>query len=181
MQRIFLFIITGVAAAVILSSCGDNKAAETKAAPAAAVVHYDLVKIEKEPLEQTVKLPAQLSAFEEVSIFPKVNGYVKEVKVDIGSHVRQGQLLMTLDAPELLQASVQARERFARSKADYMLARENYERLNQAAATAGAVSPMDLASAKTKAEADSAFCNAEKANWQMQQTMLGYLNVMAPF
>ncbi len=179
MKCIILFLIAG--AAVVLSSCGDNKASENKTVSPAAAVHYNIVKAEKEPLAQTVKLPAQLSAFEEVSIFPKVNGYVKEVKADIGSHVRQGQLLMTLDAPELLQASVQAKERYARSKADYMLAKENYERLSQAAATAGAVSPMDLASAKTKTEADSAFCNAEKANWQMQETMLGYLNVTAPF
>ena len=170
-----------MAAAFLCSSCGENKASGNKTLPQAATIHYNIVKAEKEPLQQTVKLPAQLSAFEEVSIFPKVNGYVQQVKVDIGSHVRQGQLLMTLDAPELLQASAQARERYARSKADYSLAKENYARLGQAAATEGAVSPMDLASAKTKAEADSAFCNAEKANWQMQQTMLGYLNVMAPF
>jgi RND family efflux transporter MFP subunit len=179
MQRILLFIIAGIAAAIILSSCGDNKAAETRAVPAA--VHYDIATIEKEPLEQMVRLPAQLSAFEEVSIFPKVNGYVKDVKVDIGSRVHQGQLLMTLDAPELLQATIQARERYARSKADYALARENYERLNQAAATAGAISPMDLAAAKSKAVADSALQNAEKANWQMQETMMAYLNVLAPF
>ncbi len=40
---------------------------------------------------------------------------------------------------------------------------------------------MNLASLKAKADADSALCNAENANWQMQETMQGYLKVTAPF
>lgn len=128
-----------------------------------------------------MKLPAQLAAYQEVSIFPKVNGYVKSVLVDIGSHVQAGQLLMVLEAPELEQASAGAKEKYARAQSDYTISRENYERLKQAARTPGAISPMDLATAKSKTEADSALSNSEKANWQMQQTMMGYLKVVAPF
>ena len=51
----------------------------------------------------------------------------------------------------------------------------------EAARTPGAISPMDLASAKAKRDADSSLSNAERANWQMQQTMMGYLRVTAPF
>jgi len=40
---------------------------------------------------------------------------------------------------------------------------------------------MNLASLKAKADADSALANVEKANWQMQETILGYLKVTAPF
>jgi membrane fusion protein, multidrug efflux system len=110
-----------------------------------------------------------------------VNGYVKEVWVDVGSHVKKGQLLMDLEAPELEQATTQAKERYARAKLDYTISEENYERMRQAALTPGAVSPMGLASLKAKADADSALCNAEKANWQEQQAILGYLRVTAPF
>ena len=46
--------------------------------------------------------------------------------------------------------------RYARSVSDYTISRENYERLRQAAQTRGAISPMDLASAKAKTDADSA-------------------------
>jgi RND family efflux transporter MFP subunit len=53
--------------------------------------------------------------------------------------------------------------------------------MRRAAETPGAVSPMGLASLKAKADADSALCNAEKANWQMQEAILGYLKVTAPF
>jgi RND family efflux transporter MFP subunit len=116
-----------------------------------------------------------------VDIFPKVNGYVTGVLVDVGSHVRQGQVLMTLEAPELVQAVAGAREKYARAIADYTIDKENYERLNQASRTPGAISPMDLATDKAKAQADSALANSEKANWQMQQTMMDYLRVTAPF
>lgn len=161
--------------------CGTKGSAANTAA-AVTATHYQLATVEKASgLEQLVKLPAQLAAYEEVSIFPKVNGYVKRVWVDIGSHVKKGQLLMELEAPELEQASMQAKEKYARATLDYTISRENYERLRQAALTPGAVSPMGLASAKAKEEADSTLCNAEKANWQMQETILGYLRVAAPF
>ena len=164
-------------AALFVYGCSDNKAAENKAA-APAPAAYTLAKAEQEPVQQVMKLPAQLAAYQEVSIFPKVNGYVKTVLVDIGSHVQAGQLLMLLEAPELEQATAGAKEKYARAQSDYTISRENYERLKQAARTPGAISPMDLATAKAKTEADSALSNSEKSNWQMQQTMMGYLRVM---
>ncbi|WCT14347.1 efflux RND transporter periplasmic adaptor subunit [Mucilaginibacter jinjuensis] len=166
--------------ATALYGCSEHKPAETKAT-ADAPPHYQLVTVQKAGMEQTVKLPAQLAAYEEVSIFPKVNGYVKSVLVDIGSHVSKGQLLMTLEAPEVQQAVLQAKEKYARAKADYTLNKENYYRLKVAAKTAGAIAPMDLATAKSRMEADSALANSEKANWQIQQSLMDYLHVTAPF
>jgi len=163
-----------------LFSCSENrshKKDETKGPPA----KYRFATVEKEPLSTTIKLPAQLAAYEEVSIFPKVNGYVKTVLVDIGSKVAKGELLMMLEAPELEQASLQAKEKYERAKADFSMDREHYQRLLEASKTAGAISPLDLSAIKSKMEADSALCNAEKANWQMQEAMLGYLKVTAPF
>jgi membrane fusion protein (multidrug efflux system) len=166
--------------ALSLYGCSDNKDPENKSVPAPKV-QYALVKAERRSVEQQFRLPAQLAAYQEVSIFPKVNGYVRSVSVDIGSHVRKGQLLMVLEAPELEQAVMQAKERYARAVSDYAISRDNCERLVQAARTPGAISPMDLASARAKRDADSSLSNAEKANWQMQQTMMDYLRVTAPF
>jgi membrane fusion protein (multidrug efflux system) len=90
-------------------------------------------------------------------------------------------LLMTLEAPELQQAVAQARERYAHAKLDYTISEENYQRMRQASQTPGAVSPMNLSSLKAKADADSTLCNAEMANWQMQEAVLGYLKVTSPF
>ncbi|HWB28105.1 MAG TPA: efflux RND transporter periplasmic adaptor subunit [Chitinophagaceae bacterium] len=178
MKQIIFLIIPFAGLAACSSSEGKGNA-KPDAKPAAPV--YQTATIVKAGVANTVTLPAQLAAYEEVNIFPKVNGYVKSVLVDIGSHVSKGQLLMTLDAPELLQASAQAKEKYARSGADFAIAKEHYTRLLEAAKTPGAISPLDLATAKDNMEADSAQSNAEKANWQMQQTMLDYLNVTAPF
>jgi membrane fusion protein (multidrug efflux system) len=160
------------------SSCGNHttESTETKKSP-----DYILAPVEKSGVATMIKLPAQLSAYQEVSIFPKVNGYVKQVYVDIGSEVHTGQLLMMLEAPESGEATMQAREKYAQSRANYSIDKENYARLLEASSTPGAVSPLDLSSARAKMEADSALSNAEKTNWQMQQTMQDYLRVLAPF
>lgn len=142
---------------------------------------YQTAIIEKVTLSNTVKLPGQLAAWQEVSIFPKINGYVKTVLADIGTPVSKGTLLMVLEAPELEQAVAEAKEKYERAKADFSIDRERYNRLLEAAQTAGAISPLDLSAMKSKSEADSALCNAAKANWLMQQTMMGYLKVTAPF
>ena len=166
--------------AIFLCSCSDKKDPANNSVTN-ATPHYTLAKVEKAPVHEQLKLPAQLAAFQEVSIFPKVNGYVKTVLVDIGSHVKKGQTLMTLEAPELEQAVAQAKERYARARSDYSIDKDNFERVKEASQTPGAISPLDLASAKAKADADSALSNAEKSNWQMQQTMMDYLIVTAPF
>ncbi len=107
--------------------------------------------------------------------------YVKTVLVDIGSKVAQGTLLMILAAPELQQEALQAKEKYARAQADYSIDKEHYQRLLEASKTPGAIATLDLSTIKSKMDADNAVCNAEKANWQAQQTMLGYLRVTAPF
>lgn len=178
MKRIIFFAIP----VMLLAACGsDEKKEDKKKETKAAKPHYEFAVVEKAGVSTTVKLPGQLTAYQEVSIFPKVNGYVKSVFVDIGSHVSKGQLLMTLEAPELEQAVLQAKERYTRSKADFSIDKERYFRLLEASRTAGAISPLDLSTVKAKVESDSALSNAEKANWQMQQTMMAYLQVTAPF
>lgn len=175
-MKYYLLLIAGL---LFISSCKENKAAQPKIIKAENKQSATPPIQEEKPTE--LRLPAQLAAYEEVSIFPKVNGYVKTVLVDVGSKVSKGQLLMELEAPELEQASLQAKEKYTRARADFLLDKERFRRLQEAAATPGAVSPLDLSTIKAKMDADSALCNAEKNNWQMQQTMQTYLRVTAPF
>lgn len=163
-----------------LYACSTGTSAGKKAA-AKTVMHFNTTVVSATGVSTAIRLPAQLAGYQEVSIFPKVNGYVQQVLVDIGSAVHKGQVLMTLEDPELEQAAVQAREKAAHAQAGYMITKDSYYRLLEASRTAGAVSPMDLSAAKSRMAADSALCNAEKANWDMQKTMLSYLKVTAPF
>jgi RND family efflux transporter MFP subunit len=176
MNRLTLLL----AVVLLLNACMHSKEADPK--PVVNYVpHYPLAIIQETGVDEIEQLPGQLVAYQQVNIFPKENGYVQTMLVDIGSHVRQGQLLMVIVAPELDQASSQAKENYARAKADFTIAKEDYERLKEAAATRGAVSPMQLDAAGAKAEADSALSNAAMSYWKMQLTMSSYLRVTAPF
>jgi membrane fusion protein (multidrug efflux system) len=177
MKRILVFIPL-----VILAACSSDKKNNNDSSDKKNITpQYQFATVQKGGISTTVKLPAQLAAYEEVSIFPKVNGYVKQVLVDIGSHVKQGQLLMTLEDPELIQVTTQAKEKYEKTKSDYLISKENYQRLSEAAQTPGAVSPLDISTAKSTTEATNSLSNAAKADWQMEQTMLSYLNITAPF
>jgi membrane fusion protein (multidrug efflux system) len=165
-------LLTGCQSATPASSAENNSGKKTQ---------YTLAAVQTAGFSSEIKLPGQLSAYQEVSIFPKVNGYVKNVNVDIGSMVKKGQLLMTLEAPELEQSTIQAKEKYARTRADLSIDREHYNRLLEASQTPGAISPLDLSFVKSKLESDSAVSNAAKSNWQMQETMQAYLIVTAPF
>jgi|YelNatPaOPRAMG01_1025707.scaffolds.fasta_scaffold00038_112 membrane fusion protein (multidrug efflux system) len=174
-----IFLLGGL---ILLASCSSNKENKPKDPPASdSAVHYSVATVKSGGVNEVLKLPAKLAAYQEVSIFPKVNGYVQSVLVDIGSKVNKGQLLMVLEDPELEQAMLQAKERYERSKADLSIDRENYVRLLEAAKTPGAISPLDVSAARTKVQADSSLSNAEKANWKYQETMMSYLKVYAPF
>ena len=176
------YFILCILSACLFTACSSNMAEKKESGENnKTTTHYPLTAVEKTGVSAPVKLPGQLAAYQEVSIFPKVNGYVKNVQVDIGSKVHQGQLLMTLEAPELEQSTMQAKEKYARTKADLSIDREHYNRLLEASQTPGAVSPLDLSFVKSKLESDSAVSNAAKSNWQMQETMQAYLVVTAPF
>jgi len=175
-------MISGIAfLSMLLSSCQSAKPEKSKENDTDKKPHFALTVVQQTGLSGMIKLPGQLAAYQEVSIFPKVNGYVKDVKVDIGSRVRKGQLLMVLEAPELEQSAMQAKEKYARTRADLSIDREHYNRLLEASRTPGAISPLDLSFVKSKMESDSAVSNAARANWQMQETMEAYLVVTAPF
>ncbi len=174
--------IFGMAMIIIFfSACQSSNPEPVKEKGADPKTRYTLAAVQLTGMSSMIKLPGQLAAYQEVSIFPKVNGYVKQVNVDIGSKVKKGQLLMTLEAPELEQSTMQAKENWIRTKADLSIDREHYNRLLEASQTPGAISPLDLSFVKAKMESDSALSNAARSNWQMRETMQQYLVVTAPF
>jgi membrane fusion protein (multidrug efflux system) len=61
------------------------------------------------PPGQTLVLPGDIEAYQQTPIFARTNGYLKAWYADIGTHVKAGQLLATIDAPEVDAALRQAR------------------------------------------------------------------------
>ena len=60
-----------------------------------------MAKVTSEDLSHNLVLTAEFKPFQEIDVMAKVAGYVKEINVDVGDRVRQGQLLATLEVPEM--------------------------------------------------------------------------------
>ena len=58
---------------------------------------------------QRLQTNATLEAFEETDLFAKVSGYLSDVRVDIGDHVKAGQVLAVIDIPEMEQELAEAK------------------------------------------------------------------------
>jgi multidrug efflux pump subunit AcrA (membrane-fusion protein) len=58
---------------------------------------------------QTIEVPATVEAFEQADLYAMTGGYISDVKVDIGDHVKAGQALAVIDNPELVSQLAAAR------------------------------------------------------------------------
>jgi len=141
----------------------------------------DYASVTQKSLSTTIQLPGEFRPFEYVDIYPKANGFVKQVLVDRGSIVKKGQVLMILEAPEINQQALTGKAEVAKAKEIYMNSKDRYERLLQAAKTPGAVAPYELQSAKSKMESDDAGYQAQQASYAALNVSEDYLTVRAPF
>lgn len=154
-----------------------------------------LVKVVSKPVVRTTELPGEFYPFLSAELHAKVAGYVDKVRVDRGSVVKQGDVLVELSAPELeariAEAEAQATAGESdESQAEAQLAagQSSYEKLEQAAKTPGAVAENDLIQAKQQRDAGEALVRSRqqtveslKANLKSQQDLAAYLRITAPF
>jgi membrane fusion protein (multidrug efflux system) len=132
---------------------------------------------------KNIELPAELLPYEQSAIFAKVQGYVKEIKVDIGDRVRRGQTLAIIDAPELQTKYAEFQSSLQAAKAKYLSSTDLFQRLYKAsqAKTPGIVAPVDLERSRNQLSADSATYEAAKKQAQSYKEVAGYLILEAPF
>ncbi|WP_439698433.1 efflux RND transporter periplasmic adaptor subunit [Mucilaginibacter sp. AW1-7] len=171
-----------IAAVSLFAACGGNQKPVDISAPAAkskAVTETGIVT--EKALSSNARLPGQLKPYNEVNIFPKVNGFVKNMYVDRGTIVKKGQLLVTLEAPEMESQLQAANSRYLQAQENAVASKEKYQRLKEAAKEPGSVSPLDLDNASAKMRADEAMAKSEQSNVASVRTMQDYLNIRAPF
>ena len=82
-----------------------------------AIPNVRLVQAEPGPPEQTLLLPGNLSAFNSSSLFPRASGYVTAWHSDIGAHLKKGDVLVTISAPDLDQQLEQAKAQLVQLQA----------------------------------------------------------------
>ncbi len=133
-----------------------------------------------EPAQEELTLPAQLQAYVESSIYSRTNGYLLHWYKDIGSHVRKGELLADIDAPEVDQELSQAKAARQQIAAQAELARTSAERWINLRKT-DSVSQQEAdqqTSAYTQAQANLA---AADANVRRLEQLESFKRIYAPF
>jgi len=179
MQNIIKYSFTLLLGILFVSGCNSEK--ENKKTSSVKKENYKLMSLEPHMISGKVRLPGVLQPFQFVQIFPKVNGFVKQVFVDRGSVVKKGTLLIRMEAPELEEKVASSKLRFTQAHAVYLTSKDRYMRLLETSKTPGTISPYDLAAAASKMEADSATSQGEYANYKAEQAMYAYLTVFATF
>src|SRR5438874_3115349 len=171
------------------------RAAAQTPAPAPAPGSVEVVRVVSKAVERQVKLPGEFQPYLAVPIYAKLAGFVKRVAVDRGSTVKQGQVLVTLEAPEMqaqvteAQSKAQALElQRAEAEAKLAAAQSTYDRLKAASATPGVVAENDVVVAQKTAEAAQALVRsyedsikAAQAQVQSVKDLAQYLTLKAPF
>src|SRR5882724_4887896 len=180
------------AAGVICASCSSQSksGAAVQGAAAVSLPTVEVAKVSSKKLSIMVRLPGELQAYEAVAVFPKVTAYVDSISVDRGSHVKTGQLMARLVAPELAAQRAEAESKLQRAESQAKLSSDEstYQRLKSASATPGVVAGNDLEIAQRAVDADRARLEASRGSAEAAKSALksvadleGYLQVRAPF
>ena len=148
---------------------------DSTAAPAATFA------LQKGRLSTTLYTPGELIAYQQVDLYAKENSFVKKLYVDVGSEVREGQLLATLEAPELASQLASAQSRVKSQEAIFIASKSNYDRLVETSKTPGTISQNDIDQADARQKSDLAQWDAAKAAYSEVAETLKYLQVSAPF
>jgi len=154
-----------------------------------------VLSVEYQNLDTTLNLPAQITPYEAVDLFPKGTGFIDEILVDRGSRVKAGEVIIRLSAPELIaqrtqaEASVHSAEaQLAAAQAKFASDHGTYLHLTAAAKTPGVIAENDLRVAEQTAVADNAQLESAASNVQAARESLrgvsqleSYLEIRAPF
>lgn len=200
-----MFASLGVALA--LASCSSNAAKDADSGAATVVA---VAKAQRTDLTRALVISAEFHPFQEVDVHAKVAGYVKNIYVDVGDHVKQGELLAVLEIPELqdevqtAEASVsKSEEEIRRAQADleqsksaHEVAHLAYTRLVDVAKTRpGLVAQQELDDASgrdqvTQAQIATSSAALSAANQELRvaqanreriRTLFAYSQIKAPF
>src|ERR1700750_28394 len=164
---------------ILASSCGSNADAAVKPVPEQITVQT--FSLSKGQLTTHMTIPGELRPFQSVDLYAKVNSFVKKLYVDVGSVVKKDQLLVMLEAPEMLDAANTAAQLVETNKAYYTASKATYERMYQTSKIPGTISPNDLEVAYAKMNSDSSNLMAARSSYNESNNLNRYLEVRAPF
>jgi membrane fusion protein, multidrug efflux system len=201
LNPIFSFIgLTLLAAGLLcLPACSHSSRANSQAISAQAAstkVPVSVVTAERRDLVRTITLPGTVVAFNEATLYGKVAGYVKWIRVDKGDTVYRGQTLAVLEVPEMVKEAEQAQASYQealaslnRAKAGADLQAVTYKRYGEVhAKDPDAISNQELDEYRSKSEVAGAEVKlaearveTARANHDRVVALNQYASISAPF
>ncbi len=176
-------ILTACAALAIVSGLHSRVKAETRlrqSAQASAIPYVDVISPKVSADADEIALPGSTSAFNDTPIYARTSGYVKHWYVDIGTRVKKGQLLATIETPELDQQLQQARADLENAEANLQLATTTAARW-QHLLESDSVSHQETDQAVSDLHSKQALVNSNKANVERLEQLQAFERVSAPF
>ncbi|SEM74880.1 RND family efflux transporter, MFP subunit [bacterium A37T11] len=180
MKRTIILAISFLCGAYVWQGCHSTAKEESKKA-ADAPAPIDTFTLTPQSLTSSIKMPGELIAYQQVDLYGKVSSFIKKLYADVGSEVQTGQLLATLEAPELSSQLLGAESRLKAQEATYLSSKATYDRLLATSKTPGTVSQNDLDVAFAKQNADKAGLEAARAAQGEIKDTRNYLEIRAPF
>ncbi len=130
--------------------------------------------------DSILKLPGRIEAYSRAPIYARVSGYLKSYAVDIGTYVHAGQLLGTIETPDLDQQFAQAKADLANAKANASLAGTTYKRW-KSMLDSDSVSRQETDEKQGDLASKQAMVNAAQANVDRLAALEGFKRIVAPF
>jgi RND family efflux transporter MFP subunit len=145
-----------------------------------AVPTVAVVQPKRSAPAQEIVLPANVQAFADAPIYARTNGYLKRWYVDIGSRVKEGQLLADIDTPEVTQQLRQARADLGTAQANLNLSKITADRY-QGLLKTDSVSKQESDNAVGDYEAKQANLQSAQANVKRLEELQSFQKIYAPF
>lgn len=143
--------------------------------PTVATIH-PTVPDSKRP----VSLPGSIEAWAQAPVYARTNGYLKDWSVDIGTPVKSGQVLATIDTPEVDQQVQAATANLATAEAQLKLAESTAARWDRMVAQ-DAVSKQEAEEKRGELDVRRAMASAARAEMDRLRTLQNFRKIVAPF
>jgi RND family efflux transporter MFP subunit len=145
-----------------------------------AVPTVSLAQIEPAAATQTLSLPGSIEPYSRAPIYARVNGYLNSWKRDIGAQVKAGEVLASIDTPDLDQQLAQAKAVLATAQATYQLALTTAQRWD-VLLKKGIVAQQVADEKNGDAAAKKAAMEAAQANVRQLEATASFKTIVAPF
>jgi RND family efflux transporter MFP subunit len=173
-------LLIGVLTLAILNGCNSSEGGnQLSSSPGPQPI--ETFVLQKGKITSRLEIPGELIAYRQVDLYAKINSYVKDLRVDIGSQVKSGQLLVTLEAPELTAELAAAESKMKAQEATFISSNATYNRMLKTSYRPGTIAKNDVEIAAAKMQSDQAEWDAAKASHTEASTYLQYLTISAPF